>query len=218
MPTSYVHQIPTILDFAMHLDPRSVLDIGTGFGKYGFLLREYLEVWGSTEGYGAFRRRIDGIEAYPRYLTPVHRFAYNKIYEGDARTIVPKLRRHYDLVLMVDVIEHFTKAEGKALLRRLLKDHGGILVATPKHVEEQDDAFGNPFEEHRSQWDGADFRGLAPCIVLEDPLNWIVYLSRDADETAALRASYRKHRLKARLSRHAWLRGAWQTLRRRGKE
>ena len=45
MPTSDMHNIVPILTIMQHLQPRSVLDIGCGFGKYGVLLREYLDIW-----------------------------------------------------------------------------------------------------------------------------------------------------------------------------
>ena len=35
-------------------NPSSVLDIGTGFGKYGLLCREYLELWDGRENYSHF--------------------------------------------------------------------------------------------------------------------------------------------------------------------
>ena len=45
MPTSLYTQITKILDAIVHTNPQSVLAIGTGFGKYGLLCREYLELW-----------------------------------------------------------------------------------------------------------------------------------------------------------------------------
>lgn len=43
MPTSHPNQINEIIQIAELLRPASVLDVGVGYGKYGFLLREYLE-------------------------------------------------------------------------------------------------------------------------------------------------------------------------------
>lgn len=55
------------MDLVTIMDPRSVLDIGTGFGKYGILCREYLELWDGRQQYSDFKRRIDGVEAYSPY-------------------------------------------------------------------------------------------------------------------------------------------------------
>ncbi len=43
MPTSHLYQISDILEIISLIRPRSVLDVGVGFGKYGLLAREYLE-------------------------------------------------------------------------------------------------------------------------------------------------------------------------------
>ena len=46
------------MDIIIALKPFSVLDIGSGFGKYGVLCREYLELWDGRQEY-KFLRRID---------------------------------------------------------------------------------------------------------------------------------------------------------------
>ena len=60
----------------------------------------------------------------------------------------------YDLVLLLDVLEHFDKEEGRFLLDDLLSKNTGILISTPKHPSAQKDAFGNIYETH-------DLRGLS---------------------------------------------------------
>ena len=58
--------------------------------------------------YGDWQCRIDCIEAFEKYITPAHKYIYNNIYIGNATGILPALDHHYDLILMVDVLEHFT--------------------------------------------------------------------------------------------------------------
>jgi hypothetical protein len=58
------------MDLIVNINPNSVLDIGTGFGKYGLLCREYLELWDGRQNYDKFLRRIDGVEAFESYITP----------------------------------------------------------------------------------------------------------------------------------------------------
>ncbi len=64
MPTSNPYQINEILEAINITRPRSILDIRVGFGKYGVLAREYLELYDGREKYGDWKRRIDGIEAF----------------------------------------------------------------------------------------------------------------------------------------------------------
>ena len=64
MPTSHHSQINQIMQFVVLTDPKSLLDIGVGFGKYGFLAREFLELWDGREEIGNWTRRIDGIEIF----------------------------------------------------------------------------------------------------------------------------------------------------------
>jgi hypothetical protein len=105
------------MDIIIALKPFSVLDIGSGFGKYGVLCREYLELWDGRQEYN-FLRRIDGVEAFKNYITPLHKFIYNNIYTENIIDLVKKLDYTYDLVLLTDVLEHFTKDEGEWLLKK----------------------------------------------------------------------------------------------------
>jgi len=79
MPTSWFQVIPAMLSRGLVNRPRSVLDIGAGFGKYGALLRETLNI---ATGYHKDQRkmRIEGAEAFPDYLNPIHSYAYNHLY------------------------------------------------------------------------------------------------------------------------------------------
>jgi methyltransferase family protein len=134
------------------LNPDSLLDIGTGFGKYGLLCREYLELWDGRENYYQFLRRIDGVEAFGKYITPLHQFVYNNIYVKDVLDLVEEHDYSYDLVLLVDVLEHFDKLQGKVLLSKLLAKNKGIFISTPKNPSKQKNAFNNIYERHRSRW------------------------------------------------------------------
>lgn len=44
MPTSYPEAISSILELVRREEPRSILDLGVGFGKYGMLCREMLDI------------------------------------------------------------------------------------------------------------------------------------------------------------------------------
>ena len=109
MPTSHLHQINEIVELIVLTNPQTVLDVGVGFGKYGALAREYLELRDGRNQYHDWQRRIDGIEVFPDYLTPLHDYIYDTVHVGNATEIMPALNLRYDLVLLIDVLEHFTK-------------------------------------------------------------------------------------------------------------
>ncbi len=137
MPTSEHWQIPKVVDAMLRAAPRSVLDVGAGYGKYGVLAREYLNA-----------ERVDAVDANaPRYEV------YDHVYRGDVRQLerlVPA-EAHWDLALFIDTIEHLEKEEGWALLDVLVRRAGRVLVTTPWGYRPQDIP-GQPFETHRSGW------------------------------------------------------------------
>jgi len=111
MPSSQHYHISKIMDNIIALKPKSILDIGTGFGKYGALCREYLELWDGRQKY-EFTRRIDGVEVFGKYITPLHKFVYNNIFSEDIIELIDRLDFKYELVLLIDVLEHFNKDQG----------------------------------------------------------------------------------------------------------
>jgi hypothetical protein len=163
MPSSRYEQITTIMEVIMSLKPKALLDIGAGFGKYGVLAREYLELWDERYEHhkSTWRHTIDGIEGDASYITPVHEYVYNHIYVGDATEIVPTLQGPYNLVLMIDVFEHIEREAGKKLVRDLLNISDGILICVPAEYNEQDAIFNNPFEMHRTHWTDDDLSSMA---------------------------------------------------------
>jgi SAM-dependent methyltransferase len=145
MPTSEHHQIPYVVDAMVREQPASVLDVGCGYGKYGVLAREYTAA-----------TRVDAIDvAPPRY--PV----YDHFYPGDLRalgTVLPADAPRYDLALLLDVIEHFEKAEGWAVVDQLCARARRVLITTPWGFRRQEIP-GLPFETHRSGWYPWEFGG-----------------------------------------------------------
>lgn len=163
MPSSRPNTIPTVIHLVRQLQPRSILDVGVGFGKWGHLFREYTDILEAEHDPARYRRenwrvRIDGIEGFPDYLTEMHRFLYNEIHLGDARALIRELP-NYDLIFMGDVLEHMTKAEGRQFLSdALAHTNKAVIVTTPKYETEQADLCGNALEQHRSLWSVRDFR------------------------------------------------------------
>jgi SAM-dependent methyltransferase len=161
-------------------DPRTLLDVGVGFGKYGFLSREYLELWDGREKYTDWKRQIDGIEAHRDYITPVHRHIYNNIFLGDAVDVLSNRTEVYDLILLIDVLEHFDRQEGERLLRECERRARNVLISIPKEIGSQENAFGNPYETHRAQWRRSDFSRSAHRFFVRNQFSVIVYSGQDA--------------------------------------
>src|SRR6185503_7056038 len=104
---------------------------------WGHLFREYTDINEAENDPARYQRkhwriRIDGIEGYAAYLTPMHRYLYNHLHIGNATLLLNKLPR-YDLIFLGDVIEHLEKAAGLRLLRNAVKKaNKAVLVTTPK--------------------------------------------------------------------------------------
>ena len=158
MPSSTHFHVSKMIDWIVRLQPTSVLDIGVGFGKWGFLAREYTDINAHQYKREDWKVRIEGVEAFPEYATPVYPYIYDKIHHGDLRTVLPDLTT-YDLVIIGDVIEHFDKEAGLELLQQLRKKSQYILLSSPTVFFTQE-LFENAFEQHKSLWTVDDFGGF----------------------------------------------------------
>lgn len=168
MPSSRINHIPTILSILRQLQPKSILDVGVGFGKWGLLFREYTDIVMSEKDPPRYQRdhwliKIDGIEGFEPYITPVHRYVYDSLFIGD---MVEKIKEvnQYDVVFLGDVIEHLEKGEGRIFLRDCL-GHAkkAVIISTPATETEQYAVCGNELEIHRSLWTASDFNAVGRC-------------------------------------------------------
>jgi len=133
----------------MEKNPMSVLDIGIGFGKFGFLAREYTDV--RLGRYFNWKTRIDGIEIFEKYITRLQKEIYDHIYIGNTIDVLPTLGR-YDMIICSDVLEHFSEQDGTGLLD-LIKDRCKFaMIATPVTVLHQEALYNNEHERHISAW------------------------------------------------------------------
>jgi len=173
MPTSFHSQIGTIIDLILRINPKAILDIGVGFGKYGFLSREYLEV--AKGDFEKFNLTIDGIEGFAKYLNPAHKFIYNKIYLGNALDILPSLKKKYDLILIIDCLEHFDQQSGLKLLKLMQSRAKNIIISVPAFFIPQGSVNENTYEEHKYFWRKQDFHALKNKVFFEHFESLIVY-------------------------------------------
>lgn len=161
MASSFAEQIPVVLHVLQQLRPVMVLDVGKGFGKYGFLIHEYLGVETTRRPdpqrtlMAQSHVRVDCVECNPDYLWPHLSQFYQHVYQGRIEDLCRELPR-YDVVLMTDVIEHLDKPVAEGVLASFFKNGSTIVLSTPTKFLQQD-LYGSPDERHRSLWGPHDF-------------------------------------------------------------
>jgi cyclopropane fatty-acyl-phospholipid synthase-like methyltransferase len=195
MPTSHLFQLNEIMELITLADPKRVLDIGVGFGKFGFLMREYLELWDRGQKYGQRSRVIEGVEIFEDYLTPVHRMIYDKIHIGSALDVLPTLQDRYDLILMVDVFEHFSYEDGIRLLEMCRRRGESLILSIPRDIGHQGPSYGNPHEAHQFQWTRKHFRRFPDVFFSPNDFSLICYIGPRA---GYIRKQVRKRRSRIR--------------------
>jgi SAM-dependent methyltransferase len=131
-------------DLDQHV-PRSVLDIGFGLGKLGELIKAFPATthW-DVDG-------IDGFEVtcYNREL--FQKKFYRNIWHGLAQELHIEQLKSYDVICLLDVIEHLDKDNAKELLRNLLSsmgEHSLLFISTPLWFYPQDRQQDGDLEEH----------------------------------------------------------------------
>ena len=159
MPLSIWNGMEDCLQAIVRTRPRSVLDVGIGFGLWGHLLRQYLDVWSGRIYPEQWTTRIDGIEIDPRRIQAHARLLYSQIHVGDMRALVPTVAAttSYDVILFGDVIEHLEKPDALAVLDSAVSLAGRIVVLRiPIGDGWRREGREEP-DHHRSQWTPADF-------------------------------------------------------------
>ena len=154
MPHSWHFPTTLIQDKVQRLAPQSVVDVGAGYGKWGFLLHEQLDWNPGRLDRDRWTARIVGVEVYP-YESPLHGWVYDEVLRADVLDVIDRIDG-YDLVLLSDVIEHIEKGPALGLLRRLVAQNRNVIVCTPLDFFEQEIA-DNEHEHHISHWTIDDF-------------------------------------------------------------
>lgn len=166
MSTSNWQNISYNIDLVKKLDPKSILDIGVGFGRWGILFREFLEVWGDNNFKGNWKRIIDGVEIFPEYINSYHDFFYNNIFIEDAQDFLKKTESTYDLINCGDVIEHFRKPDAIEFISTCLNKSKYVLINIPIGPDwEQGEVNNNKHEKHLSIWEVSDFKKYGNVLI-----------------------------------------------------
>lgn len=204
MPLSIWQGMEDCLATIVARRPAAVLDAGIGFGLWGVLLRQYLDVWAGRIQPAQWTTRIDGIELDPRRVQPHALHVYDEIVIGDIRELVPRCaaERRYDVILFGDVVEHLPKQDGRALLDAAVRFAADLVVLRiPLGDGWRREGREEP-DHHRSRWYADDFTGYACTLREYDFLgNPYGLVAIDARAQALAVAEARLRRLEDRVER-----------------
>lgn len=164
MASSFISQTPLIIYLIGKLKPKTILDIGKGFGKYGFLIHEYLGIDNTKRLNPNLTMKeqstikIDAIEIDEQLMLPHLNQFYNDIIQGSILEMYEQMKS-YDLILMIDVVEHLDKTAALKMLKYFANNKTTIIIATPYEFFNQH-LYESEHEEHISHWTINDFRNL----------------------------------------------------------
>ncbi len=177
--------------------PRSVLDAGIGFGLWGHLLRQYLDVWEGRIHRPDWQIRIDGIEIDERRVQPHARHLYDTVFIGDIRALVPQCaaRSAYDVILFGDVLEHLPMDDAVLLLRRSTALATTLVVIRLPLGNGWRRDGREPPDHHRSQWSLDAFSDYA-CTIRQYDYHGNPYALVVIDAPATRRRTIRKAALR----------------------
>lgn len=147
MPQSQQPELGTqlMLDRALEDPNGDVLDVGSGEGKWGKLLKGKV-------------KSITGVEIW---APNVEKYNLNNYYDHliveDIRTT--QLNKKYDVIILGDVLEHMPKPDAEKLLIKLRENTRRILLSIPVTICIQSGKrWGNPYETHHYHWSDRELR------------------------------------------------------------
>ncbi|MBN2525072.1 MAG: methyltransferase domain-containing protein [Deltaproteobacteria bacterium] len=168
MGTSRSYYLTNFSEYIIKNQPRRVLDLGVGFGKNGFLVREYTDIWLWRYRKEEWETIIDGIEIYEPNINPCNQYIYDDIFIGDIKILLPSMGE-YDLIVMTDVLEHFEKKDAERVMKEIKAHSTEFFVTTPVRVGNRVFKKGNVHESHISgEWNLAELEQFGQVKVLQD--------------------------------------------------
>jgi len=164
MPSSRPELIPRVIEILCAIDNLEsitrVLDIGHGWGKYGLLLREYLDGSSIMNPRPEWELKIDCVEVCKEYTRPHIMHIYDVVWVDDVRNWVYKIQGKWDIILLIDVIEHLLKEDWLWIYSKIKPRAKWILISTPtKFMKRIDEDLGlyHEMEEHITCYVEKDF-------------------------------------------------------------
>ena len=168
MPIGSYSSFRDIMRQVLMHNPSTVLDLGIGHGINGAGIRNWLNV-GIKENYK--QTTLIGVEGFRQYHSPLWD-CYDLVEITTIQDYLENSDAQYDCILMTDVLEHFDKDEGNAIISKIVNNKltasGILLISTPAVWIEQGAAYGNELETHRSLWHFTDFIGMPGVEIIRD--------------------------------------------------
>jgi hypothetical protein len=138
-----------------------VLDIGFGKGGLGEMIKANAATahW-SVDGVDGFEGSCNNPELFARKL-------YRNVWHGMAQSIPSDRLAKYDILCLLDVIEHLTAETAKWLLRTLLSsmgEHSFLFISTPLWFYPQHSQQSGDLEEHLIGVPATSMMALIPMM------------------------------------------------------
>jgi MoaA/NifB/PqqE/SkfB family radical SAM enzyme len=184
MPFSQSSQLSAIVGWLEMMRPKSLLDVGAGMGIYGLLARTFIDgeqIFTPDKHTVRYRpasecpTQIEGIEGFLAYNNPIHDFAYANVRYSEALDSLSQMPDNsFEVILAIDILEHFPKEHGVQLLSELKRvATRAALISTPKlfvaqHYEQ------NALEDHRSVWGESELAQAGFDQLIPNAASWIV--------------------------------------------
>jgi hypothetical protein len=166
---SFPENIPQILRAVYELQPKKILDVGPGMGKYGLLIREQ-DISCKVEK-AAIEKQEDLCPVSDLVIECCEDTEYflngklgNTLYSIYDRVIPESIfnimdiisTKKYDVVMMIDTVEHWKKDDAIELLRHI-SDYSAIVVSTPIRTGMYQDHLYGDQRHHITQFEVKDF-------------------------------------------------------------
>lgn len=126
-------------DVVKKIQPKTVLDVGAGAGKYLYLIRQAL---GDSI-------KVTALEVWEPYIQKFNlKTLYNEVIQEDVRNIE---NFNYDLVIFGDVLEHLTEEEAVKVWNKTSQQAKYGVISLPIIRYPQGAINGNPYEVHQKE-------------------------------------------------------------------
>lgn len=144
----------------------AVLDIGFGSGSLGEFIKSHPQTSHWT---------VDGVDGFAPNCHNQQLFqkaAYRNIWHGYAQDIASDALARYDIICLLDVIEHLDGETAKWLMRSLLTSMGEnacLFISTPLWFYPQNQQQDGDLEEHLIWLPATVMMGLVPTMYSVNP-------------------------------------------------
>jgi hypothetical protein len=137
MPSSDPANKPWTAIEMSKINPKTILDVGSGKGLYLDLIRE-------TLGNSVI---VDAIEIWEPYVSKFNlNERYDNLYIEDIRK--HNFNKEYDLVILGDVLEHMSEKDAIDVWEKVSKNSKYAIISIPIIHYHQGEYEGNPYEVH----------------------------------------------------------------------